>query len=173
MSSSLITQLNIRKTLTPLLIGRLPFFETMKIEETQKLILLKNGVFVALLEWQVNYTQVLRLLWTLYSSVLGKGSFFNYVEQILPCIDHLHTASWHCRRNCFTVIRNLFMSFCTIFLYIILGWNQNTLGWKYCLLFNWEKNLFGTNRKFVYLIFIMISPQNNVWKYHTKGHEQV
>ena len=96
--------IRIRKTWTPLLVGRLPFFETMKIEETQKLILLKNGVFVALLEWQVNYTKVLRLLWTLYSSVLGKGLFFNYVDQILPCIDHLPTPSLHWWRNYFTVI---------------------------------------------------------------------
>ena len=31
--------------------------------------------------------------------------------------------------------KNLFMSFCMIFLYIILGWYHNNLGWKYCLLF--------------------------------------
>ena len=32
-------------------------------------------------------------------------------------------------------IKNLFMSFCTIFLYVILGWYHNNMGWKYCLLF--------------------------------------
>ena len=60
-------------------------------------------------------------------------------------------------------IINLFMSFFTIFLYIILGWYQDNLGWKYCLLFNWEKTCFWTNKKFVYLIFI-----NKLWWYNPK-----
>ena len=38
-------------------------------------------------------------------------------------------------------------------------------GWKWNMIFNWEKNLFWTNKKFVYLIFIP--------KYRTKGHEQM
>ena len=34
---------------------------------------------------------------------------------------------------------NLFISSCTIFSYIILGWNHNNLEWKYCLLFSLRK----------------------------------
>jgi hypothetical protein len=50
---------------------------------------------------------------------------------------------------------NLFMSFCTIFSYLILGWYHDNLGWKYFLLFSTEKKkLFWTNKKFLYLIFI-------------------
>ena len=46
-----------------------------------------------------------------------------------------------------------------VFLYIILGWYHHddlfSLGWKYCLLFKLrKKNLFWTNKEFVYLIFI-------------------
>ena len=58
---------------------------------------------------------------------------------------------------------NLVMSFCMILSYIILGWYHNNLGWKYCLLFNWEKNLFCTNKKFAYLTFI----KKLLW-YHPK-----
>ena len=39
------------------------------------------------------------------------------------------------------------------------------LGWKFIMIFNWEKNLFWTNKKFVYIIFIQ--------KYRTKGQGQV
>ena len=34
-----------------------------------------------------------------------------------------------------TYTLNLFISFCMIFSYVILGWYHNNLGWKYCLLF--------------------------------------
>ena len=34
---------------------------------------------------------------------------------------------------------NLFISFCTIFSNIILGWHHDNLAWKYCLLFLTEK----------------------------------
>ena len=34
-----------------------------------------------------------------------KGSFFNYVDQILPVIDHLPTSGWHWWSNSFNVIR--------------------------------------------------------------------
>ena len=55
------------------------------------------------------------------------------------------------------------MSFC-IFLYVILGWYHNNLGWKYCLLFYLrKKKLFWTNKKLVYLIFI-----NKISWYHPK-----
>ena len=47
-------------------------------------------------------------------------------------------------------IKNLSMSFCTIFRYVIFGWYHNNLEWKYCLLFLTEKKtLFWTNKKFV------------------------
>ena len=40
-----------------------------------------------------------------------------------------------------------------------------------------KKNMFWTNKNFVYLDFhqqiIVISSQNNIQKYRTKGHEQV
>ena len=68
---------------------------------------------------------------------------------------------------------------CTIFLYISLGWYHNDLGWKYCLLFYpRKKTRLCFNQKFVYLVFIyrlscMISSQNNLRIYRTKGHVQV
>ena len=58
---------------------------------------------------------------------------------------------------------NLFMSFCTIFSHII--WNDIKIIWDENIVyfFNWEINLFWTNKKFVYLIFI-----NKLWWYHPK-----
>ena len=35
---------------------------------------------------------------------------------------------------------DLFMSFETIFWDVILGWYYNILGWKFIMIFNWEKN---------------------------------
>ena len=35
-----------------------------------------------------------------------------------------------------------------------LGCYYNILGWKFVMIFKWEKNLFWTNKKFVYKIFI-------------------
>ena len=49
---------------------------------------------------------------------------------------------------------DLFMSFVTIIWDIILGWYYNILEWKYIMILNWEKKLFWTSKKFVYLIFI-------------------
>ena len=43
--------------------------------------------------------------------------------------------------------KNLFLSFDTIFWDVILGW-------KFVMIFNWEKNLFWTNKKFVWITFI-------------------
>ena len=44
------------------------------------------------------------------------------------------------------------MSFVTIFWDVIFERYYNILGWKFIMIF--RKNLFGTNKKFVYLIFI-------------------
>ena len=64
-----------------------------------------------------------------------------------------------------TETKKLFMSFCTIFLYVILGWYHDNLGWKCCLLFSLRKrNMFFTNKNwFVYRIFI-----NKFLWYHPK-----
>ena len=43
-----------------------------------------------------------RLLY-IYVCQLHKGSFFNYVDQILPIIEQLPTREWHGWRNSFTV----------------------------------------------------------------------
>ena len=53
-----------------------------------------------------------------------------------------------------SLILDLFMSFGTTISDVILGWYYDILGWKFIMIFNWEKNLFWTNKKFVYLIFI-------------------
>ena len=54
--------------------------------------------------------------------------------------------------------KNLFMSSCTLFWDVILGWYHEILGLKFIIIyfFNWqtEKNLFWTNKKFVYLNII-------------------
>ena len=44
---------------------------------------------------------------------------------------------------------NLFMSFCMVFSYVVLGWYHNNLWWKYCLLFNQEKTFFGPIRSLI------------------------
>ena len=42
--------------------------------------------------------------------LLCRGAFTNYVDMILPVIDHLPTPCWHLRRNSFTEIReNLYI----------------------------------------------------------------
>ena len=69
------------------------------------------------------------------------------------------------------------MFFYTIFLYVILGWYHNNLGWKYCLIF-WLRKKPILDQEVVYLLdfqqqIIMISSQNKVQKNRTIGHEQV
>ena len=44
---------------------------------------------------------------------------------------------------CVTI--NLFISFCTLFWYVILGWYHDNLGWKIVYFFKWEKKLFWTS----------------------------
>ena len=68
------------------------------------------------------------------------------------------------------------MSFGTKFWDVILGWYYNILGWKLS-----EKLLVGPKQVFFSVgnhnkfssQNIIISSQNNVPKYHTKGHEQI
>ena len=50
---------------------------------------------------------------------------------------------------CVMINNKLVHSFCTIFLYVILGWYHNNLWWKYCLLFNQEKTFFGPKRSLI------------------------
>ena len=91
------------------------------------------------------------------------------------------------------------MSFCMIFSYVILGWYHDTIVWDENInyFFNWEKKtVLGPIRSLfqgahyeltnIFLSFevynvvcllnfhqqiIVISSQNNVRKYRTKGHE--
>ena len=55
---------------------------------------------------------------------------------------------------------NLFMLSCALFWDIILGWYHKILGWKFIIIYfltgRLRKNLFWTNKKFVYLNIITI-----------------
>ena len=69
---------------------------------------------------------------------------------------------------------DLFLSFSKILSDVISGWYYDFLGWKFTIIFNWErkKTCFGPIWIFIQK-YCNISSQNNVWKYRTEGHEQV
>ena len=54
----------------------------------------------------------------------------------------------------FKILINFFISSGTIFWDVILGWCYNILGRKFIMIYNWEKKMFLTNKKFVYLLFL-------------------
>ena len=86
------------------------FLKILPLPNPTPLVPLNAGAVEWVLDWPTSLTHgpILRELCAIILKLgalwYHSGSFFNYVDQILPNIDHLPTHGWHWRRNSFTII---------------------------------------------------------------------